>query len=134
MPESFGQRQSSNRSFDFEQCLHRFFAVLTECNSRWICGSPAFAAGLRRDRRPLRPPHHPAPESEVSRLRMLRRAVRSKNAGQEARRSLRQFCGERGGHLLPSSRHGPAIVGMQAPDFVMDEAMVNRGEFRQTDG
>jgi hypothetical protein len=36
--------------------------------------------------------------------------------------------------MLPSLRDGPAIVWMQPSDSVMDEAVVNRGEFRQADG
>ena len=45
-----------------------------------------------------------------------------------------QFRGKHGCHLLPSLHDGPAIVRMQAPDFVMDEAMVNRNELRQAEG
>jgi hypothetical protein len=36
-------------------------------------------------------------------------------------------------HLLPRLHDGAAIVRMQPPDFVVDEAMVNRDELRQSD-
>jgi hypothetical protein len=35
---------------------------------------------------------------------------------------------------LPSLHDSPAIVRMQASDFVMDETMVNCDELRQADG